>query len=205
MGWAKSRKKPKFTFSKTQMLRIINWNCMWKSSVYSFLLISWRLREYCHGSLFQNLFQILKYVFIIPFSFLQLAMYNQSFTNIAIFFSPNRYNLVMIAFPLLGSRQERKEPGDSWVSAEYQKQSNCPFPHSYHTEVWTEGIHIPCYLLLQSGNAGHIEHYPEEKQRLIGKFVQLLLQRLFQFNPAGLLALAEKPKAKVVCLDKETK
>ena len=69
----------------------------------------------------------------------------------------------------------------------------------------TEGNHIPCYLLLQSGNTGHIEHYPKEKQRLIGKFVQLLLQRLFQFNPAGLLALAEKPKAEVVRLDKETK
>lgn len=73
----------------------------------------------------------------------------------------------------------------------------------YHSSV-NRGKHIPCYLLLQSGNAGHIEHYPKEKQRLIGKFVQLLLQRLFQFNPAVLLALAEKPEAEVVSLDKET-
>lgn len=73
----------------------------------------------------------------------------------------------------------------------------------YHSTV-NRGKHIPCYLLLQSGNTGHIEHYTKEKQRLIGKFVQLLLQRLFQFNPAVLLALAEKPKAEVVSLDKET-
>lgn len=79
-----------------------------------------------------------------------------------------------------------------------------PIPFQLYPNTVGKGKHIPCHLLLQSGNTGHIEHHPKEKQRLIGKFVQLLLQRLFQFNPAVLLVLAEKPETEVVSLDRET-
>lgn len=106
-----------------------------------------------------------------------------------------------------GGEIKRWPQRSKWILKPQAKQrKSCSSTITYNTDLlstaWTKGILIPCGLLLQSGYTGHIEHYPEEKQRLIGKFVQLLLQRFFQFHPSCLLALAEKPKAKVVCLDK---
>lgn len=62
---------------------------------------------------------------------------------------------------------------------------------------------IPCDFVLQEGNAGHIKHDPKEKQRFAGKLVQLLFQWFLQFHPSHLLALVVKPKAKIVCLERE--
>lgn len=66
-------------------------------------------------------------------------------------------------------------------------------------------MYLPCGLLLKPWHIWHIEHDSKEKQRLISEFVQMFLQRFFQLHPSCLLALAEKPKAKVVCLDKRVK
>lgn len=66
-------------------------------------------------------------------------------------------------------------------------------------------MYLPCGLLLKPRHIWHIKHDSKEKQRLISKFVQMFLQRFLQLHPSCLLALAEKPKAKVVRLDKRIK
>lgn len=66
-------------------------------------------------------------------------------------------------------------------------------------------MHLPCGLLLKPWHIWHIEHDPKEEQRLISELVQMLLQRFLQLHPSCLLALAEKPKAKVVRLDQREK
>jgi len=62
---------------------------------------------------------------------------------------------------------------------------------------------LPCGLLLQPGNTGHIEHDPEEEQRLIAKLVQLLLEGFLQLHPAlgrG-LGLSLEPQPEEMGLD----
>lgn len=66
-------------------------------------------------------------------------------------------------------------------------------------------MHLPCGLLLKPWHIWHIKHDSEEKQRLISEFVQMFLQRFLQLHPSCLLALAEKPKAKVVRLEERVK
>lgn len=64
------------------------------------------------------------------------------------------------------------------------------------------GDSLPRGLLLQAGNTGHIEHDPEEEQRLIAKLVQLLLEGFLQLHPAlgrG-LGLSLEPQSKVMGL-----
>lgn len=46
------------------------------------------------------------------------------------------------------------------------------------------GNTLPCGLLLQPGDTGHVEHDSKEEQRLIAKLVQLLLEGFLQLHPA---------------------
>lgn len=58
---------------------------------------------------------------------------------------------------------------------------------------------LPGGFLLQAGYAGHVEHDPEEKQRLIAKLVQLLLEGFLQLHPTlrRSLGLPLEPQAEV--------
>ena len=91
-------------------------------------------------------------------------------------------------------------PPKSTSSSTSSEASVSPHPCLEHGEK-----HLPCGFLLKPWHIWHIEHDSKEKQRLISEFVQMFLQRFLQLHPSCLLALAEKPKAKVVCLGKKTR